>query len=187
MAKLGYARVAAGREALHDQVDALKEYGCNKIFTDDKTSKNTDKDGLKAMLDYAREGDVVVVLKLDRLARSIQELQQTTDELRSRGIDIISLTQNIDTLSKQKDALFDWIDIFAEFERELHSERIKLGIENAREKGVKLGRTEADLSLKEQAFEMYCSEDHTMKEIIEETGLSRATIYRYIDKKKAEK
>jgi DNA invertase Pin-like site-specific DNA recombinase len=120
------------------------------------------------------------------LARSIQDLQHTTDDLKARGIDIVSLTQDIDTSSEERDTVFSWIDIFAEFERELHSERIKLGIENARAKGVKLGRAEANVSMKERAYEMYCSEEHTMREIIEATGLSRATIYRYLEKKKAD-
>ncbi|MGM7701288.1 recombinase family protein [Pseudalkalibacillus sp. Hm43] len=184
MAKLGYARVAAGSDALEEQVDALKEFGCKKIFTDDKTTKNTYKDGLNAMLEYAREGDIVVVLKLDRLARSIQELQQIIDDLKVREIDIVSITQNINTTTDHGNDIYSWIDIFADFERELHSERIKLGIENAREKGVKLGRNEASRSMKEKAFEMYQSEEHTMREIVEETGLSRATIYRYIERKK---
>ncbi|MCF6137227.1 recombinase family protein [Pseudalkalibacillus berkeleyi] len=187
MAKLGYARVATGNDALEEQVTVLKDYGCDKIFTDDRSSKMNQREGLKALLNYAREGDVVIVIKLDRFARSIQDLQQTTEELRERGIHFISLTQNIDTSKDSDDAVFNWIEIFSEFERELHSERIKLGIENAREKGIKLGRTEADLQMKEKAFEMYHTEEFTMKEIVQETGLSRATIYRYIEKRKGSK
>jgi DNA invertase Pin-like site-specific DNA recombinase len=187
MAKLGYARIAAESDGLEEQMTALMEYGCDKIFKDDKTTKNTHEDGFKAMLEYARDGDVIVVLKLDRLARSIQDLQHTTDELKARGVDFVTLSQNIDTRTRDGEVVFSWIDLFAEFERELHSERVKLGIENARDKGVKLGRSEANHSLKEKAYEMYCSEEHTMREITEETGLSRATIYRYIEKKKAEK
>lgn len=187
MAKLGYARVATGDDALEEQVTVLKDYGCDKIFTDDRSSKMNQREGLKALLDYAREGDVVIVIKLDRFARSIQDLQQTTEELRERGIHFISLTQNIDTSKDPDDAVFNWIEIFSEFERELHSERIKLGIENAREKGIKLGRTEADLQMKEKAFDMYCTEEFTMKEIVQETGLSRATIYRFIEKRKGSK
>ncbi len=185
MAKLGYARVAGRKDTLEKQVVVLKEFGCTKIFTDDHTTKNSERSGLKAMLEYAREGDVVIVFKMDRLARSIQELQQITDELKEREIDFISLTQNIDTSSENGDAVFNWIDIFADFEREVHSERVRSGIDNAREKGVKMGRSEADIELKENAYEMYRSGNHTMRDIVDATGLSRATIYRYIEKKKA--
>ncbi|WP_261133738.1 recombinase family protein [Bacillus sp. Marseille-Q3570] len=185
MAKLGYARVAARNDALDEQVEVLEEYGCDKLFSDDRTTNNIERSGLKAMLDYAREGDIVVVMKLDRLARSIQDLQSITDELKERGIDLISLTQNIDTASENGESVFNWIDIFADFEREVHSERIRSGIDNAREKGVKLGRSEMNIDLKEKAYEMYCTGDYTMRDIVIETGLSRATVYRYIEKKKA--
>lgn len=183
MAKLGYARASTGKQTLDKQISVLAEFGCHKIFNDKKS--NTEREGLKAMLEYAREGDIVIVYKLDRLAKSIQDLHRITNELKEREIDLISLTQNIDTSAEWGDMVFHMIGICAEFERELIVERIKAGIDNAREKGVKLGRKEADRLLKEKAYELYRSGEYTMKEITQATGLARATIYRYIEQKKS--
>lgn len=182
MAKLGYARASTGKQTLDKQISFLAEFGCYKIFTD---NKNTEREGLKAMLEYAREGDIVIVYKLDRLAKSIQDLHRITNELKQREIDLISLTQNIDTSAERDGMVFHMIEVCAEFEKELIVERIKTGIENAREKGIKLGRKEANSLLKEKAFELYRSGEYTMKDITQETGLARATIYRYIKKKKS--
>lgn len=182
MAKLGYARVSADKQSLDKQVSILTEFGCRKIFTDEKN--NTERTGLQAMLEYAREGDIVIVYKLDRLAKSIQDLHKITKELKGREIDLISLTQQIDTSAKEGEMIFHMIEVCAEFEKELIVERIKAGVENAREKGVKIGRKEANRVLKEKAYEMYHSGEYTMKEITQETGLARATIYRYIEQKK---
>ncbi|MFY4777051.1 recombinase family protein [Metabacillus sp. RGM 3146] len=183
MAKLGYARASTGKQTLDKQISLLTEFGCHKLFTDKKT--NTEREGLKAMLEYAREGDIVIVYKLDRLAKSIQDLHRITNELKEREIDLISLKQNIDTSSERGGMVFHMIEVCAEFERELIVERIKAGIENAREKGVKLGRKEANRHLKEKAYELYRSGENTMKEITQATGLARATIYRYIEQKKS--
>ncbi|MDQ0220507.1 AlpA family phage regulatory protein [Peribacillus cavernae] len=183
MAKLGYARASTGKQTLDKQISFLTESGCYKIFTD--IQNNTEKEGLKAMLEYAREGDIVIVYKLDRLAKSIQDLHRITNELKEREIDLISLTQNIDTSAERGGMVFHMIEVCAEFERELIVERIKAGIENAREKGVKLGRKEANRLLKEKAYELYRSGEYTMKEITQATGLARATIYRYIEQKKS--
>jgi DNA invertase Pin-like site-specific DNA recombinase len=183
MAKLGYARASTDKQTLDTQIRFLAEIGCHKIFTDKKN--NTEREGLKAMLEYAREGDIVIVYKLDRLAKSIQDLHRITTELKEREIDLISITQNIDTSAERDGMVFHMIEVCAEFERELIVERIKTGIENAREKGVKLGRKEANRLLKEKAYEMYCSGENTMNEITQATGLARATIYRYIEQKKS--
>jgi DNA invertase Pin-like site-specific DNA recombinase len=182
--KLGYARII-DHESLEKQVNALVEYGCDKIFTDTLSEKTGKKDGLSALLDYARQGDIVVVSKLGRLARSIQELGQITKELKERDIGFITINQFIDTETPNNYTFFDMIEIIAEFERELIIERVKSGIQTAREKGIKLGRKSANVDQKEIAYEMYCSSDYTMKEIVEATGISRATIYRYIELKKA--
>jgi DNA invertase Pin-like site-specific DNA recombinase len=183
MAKLGYARASTDKQSLDKQISFLAEMGCLKIFTDKKN--NTEREGLKAMLEYAREGDIVIVYKLDRLAKSIQDLHRITNELKEREIDLISITQNIDTSAEKNGMVFHMIEVCAEFERELIVERIKAGIENAREKGVKLGRKEANRLHKEKAYEMYRSGEYTMNEITKATGIARATIYRYIEQKKS--
>jgi DNA invertase Pin-like site-specific DNA recombinase len=181
--KLGYARISIDHESLEHQVNTLNEYGCDKIFKDDRTDKSGA--GFGSLLEYARNGDIVVVTKLDRLARSIQELSQIIKEFRERGIDFITINQNINTESTNTHSFFDMVDIIAEFEKELIIERVKSGIQTARDKGVKLGRKSANHSQKEIAYEMYKKNEYTMKEIVEATGLSRATIYRFIEQKKA--
>ena len=185
MAKLGYVRMPPGSQALEKQIQFLEQYGCDKIYTDSQSGKNAEREGLKAMFEYARGGDVVIVHNLSRLATSIQDLRQIINELKKRDIDVISVTEDIDTSAESGEMFFRMVDMFAEFERELTSERIRTGIHNAKEKGVQLGRKEANKDMKEKAYEMYVSNMHTMKEIVEATGLSRATIYRYINQNKS--
>jgi DNA invertase Pin-like site-specific DNA recombinase len=180
--KLGYARSRVDDKSLEDQVKVLQEHGCEKIYTDHKVKS----DGLGAMLEYAREGDTVIIPKLQCMAQSIQELNELATQMNERKINLISLDQNLDTTADNGELVFQMINIIAEFEREAIIERVKSGIQNAREKGIKLGRKSADIQQKEKAYEMYFSREYTMKEITDATKLSRATIYRYIEYKKAE-
>lgn len=178
---LGYAR-GTTKYSLKDQLEKLEPLGCKKVFSDEDI---LGQDGLEAMLDYAREGDIVIVIALHQLARSIQDLAKVSNELNQRGIDLISLKEDIDTTRPEGNVVFKIIGAVGDFERELITERVRTGIQTARKNGVKLGRKSANKDQKEKAFEMYAAGVYTMKEITEATALSRATIYRYIEQKKA--
>src|SRR5690348_14887960 len=92
---IGYARVSTSRQTVDQQLDALNAHGCSRIFTDKMSGAKTDRPGLRALLDYARSGDTVVVWRLDRLGRSLSHVVQTAADLHKRGINIIGLNDGI--------------------------------------------------------------------------------------------
>ena len=137
--KIGYARVSTDEQELGLQITSLKNAGCTKIFQE-KVSAVKDRPVLKEVMLMLREGDVLVVWKLDRLARSLKQLILFLEELRNRKIHFLSLSDNINTLSAQSMLYTQIIGAFAQFERELMIERTIAGLEDARRRGIKLGR-----------------------------------------------
>ena len=132
---IGYARVSTEDQDLSLQVAALKAAGCERIYQDKKSGKNMNRPGWrKARLDL-RDGDVLVVWKLDRLGRSVVDLINTIEELRADGVGFICTTQSIDTRNAMGRFIFNVLASMAEMEREMISERTKAGIAIARESG----------------------------------------------------
>ena len=147
---VGYARVSTSSQNLENQIDQLKSAGCEKIFSEKKSGKNeTDRKQFKIMMEFIREGDVLFITKLDRLARSVIDLQNIAKFLEEKNVNLKVLNQNIDTTSPSGRLLFTMLGAIAEFERDLINERVREGIEAAKAKGVKFGR-KAILSLKEK-------------------------------------
>lgn len=142
--KIGYARVSTTGQNLDTQREKLKVYGCDKIY-EEKITTRTNLAGryrpaLKNALDFAREGDIFVITKLDRLARSVIELVQIIQSFEEQKIGFVVIDQNIDTTTPTGRLMFHVLSAIGEFERELINERVKEGIEKAKEKGVKFGR-----------------------------------------------
>jgi DNA invertase Pin-like site-specific DNA recombinase len=138
--KIGYARVSTEDQNLHMQEDALRSAGCEEIFTDIASGSKAQRPGLEKALDYAREGDMIVVWKLDRLGRSIQHLIQTVTLLIEKKIFFKSLQENIDTGSSSGRLIFHIFGALAEFERDLIRERTHAGLKAARIRGRVGGR-----------------------------------------------
>src|SRR5918999_696805 len=140
---IGYARVSTQEQTLNLQKDALEQAGCNKIFTDTASGAKTERIGLDEALAYVRNGDTLVVWRLDRLGRSLPHLIDTMTNLEERGIGFKSLTENIDTSTSGGKLIFHIFGVLAEFERNLIRERTSAGLTAARARGKTGGRPTA--------------------------------------------
>lgn len=137
---IGYARVSTTGQKLDVQLNALTAKGCAKIYQEKRSGKTADRPELQKMLDYAREGEAIVVTKLDRLGRSVADLANISKQLDEKGVGLIVIDQGIDTTTAQGKLMFHMIAAVAEFELSLRYERQMEGIADAQRKGVKFGR-----------------------------------------------
>jgi len=173
--KVGYARVSTRDQEAHLQTDALTQAGCERIYEEKASGAQRDRPELHNALEYLRAGDVLVVWKLDRLARSLRQLIETVEDLQERGIGFISLTEGIDTTSAGGKLVFHIFGALAEFEREMITERTKAGLNAAKARGRKLGRptalTESQIMA---ARSLRAAGDHSMAEIADQFGVSWA-------------
>ena len=177
--KFGYARVSTKDQNIEAQLDALAAAGCDKIITE-KISGNGSKERpeLDRLVENLREGDVLVVYKLDRLGRSTFKLLGLTEDLQHRGVEFVSLKDQIDTTSAIGKAMFRMLAVLAEMEREMIVERTQAGLKAARKRGRVGGRPRVDHKAVERALRLYESKDYSIAEITELTGVSKATLYR---------
>jgi DNA invertase Pin-like site-specific DNA recombinase len=177
---VGYARVSTQDQDAALQRVALEEAGCARVFQETASGAQRDRPELAAALSYMREGDTLVVWKLDRLARSVRQLIETVEGLEARGVGFRSLTENIDTTSPGGKLVFHLFAALAEFERGLIRERTMAGLANARAKGRTGGRprslAERDLIAVKA---LLADEQITMAEVAKRVGISPATLYRY--------
>ncbi len=181
--KIGYARVSTRDQNLEMQTEALGKAGCEKIFKETKSAVK-ERPELESMLAHLREGDVVVVWKLDRLGRSLKHLIDLVSGFREKGIEFISLNDSIDTTTAQGRLTFNIFASFAEFEREIIRERTLAGLQAARERG-RIGGRKKGLSKEAQSTAYACYQlwkDHSrsVSEILKIVNVSKATFYRYI-------
>src|SRR5437763_7679322 len=181
---IGYARVSTSDQTLNLQRDALEKIGCSKIFTDTISGATTERQGLDEALDYVREGDTLVVWRLDRLGRSLKHLIATITTLNNRKIGFRSITENIDTTTSGGKLVVHIFGALAEFERDIITDRAKAGLHAARVRGRLGGRPKAKMldNPKKVALaqSLYENEDNTIDEICRTLNVSRATLYRYI-------
>jgi len=182
---IGYARVSTQDQTADLQKDALTKAGCTKIFTDTISGAKTEREGLDEALSYVRDGDVLVVWKLDRLGRSLQHLIETIKDLQERNIGFKSITEQIDTTTPGGKLIFHIFGALAEFERDLIRERTRAGLDAARARGRKGGPKPKVTPQKAAAAQaLYDSGKKTVKEICQGLGMSRATFYRYVQTEK---
>ena len=178
MAVVGYARVSSVGQILEVQQEKLVSYGVDKLFAEKLSGTTAARPELKSCLDYVREGDVLVITKLDRLARSTLHLHKIVNDLNNRGVGFKVLDQSIDTTTKEGHLLFSILASLAEFETELRAERTNEGRIAAMERGVKFG---AKPKLTEdQIAEMIQkrSQGVLIKDLMTEYKLSKASVYR---------
>ena len=178
MAVVGYARVSTAGQKLDVQLDKLKQHECSKIFEDKQSGTTDDRKGLQEALEYLREGDQLVVCKLDRLARSTLHLTQIANKLERSSVDLVVLDQNIDTSTPTGRLLFNVLAAIGEFETEIRRERQLEGIAKAKEKGTRFGRAPKLTSTVRQKVNELRSSGVGIKDIQSLTGLSRASVYR---------
>ena len=182
-ALIGYARVSKTEQHLGLQLDALKKYGCIRLFTDKQTGTRFDRKELLAALDYLNEGDTLVVWRLDRLGRSLKQLIETAEKLKTRKIHLVSLTEHLDTTTATGMLFFQFVAMLAEFERNLISERTKAGLDAARARGRKGGRPKIlPKSKKVQlAQQLFADKSNEIADICKTLNISRSTLYRYVN------
>jgi DNA invertase Pin-like site-specific DNA recombinase len=177
---IGYARVSTSDQNLDMQKDELKRAGCKRICTDVASGAKSERPGLNEALAYAREGDTLVVWKLDRVGRSLGHLIETIRLLQGRGIGFRSLHENIDTTTSTGKLIFHVFGALAEFERDLIRERTMAGLSAARARGRKGGRRPV-LDDKQRLVLQSLAQDRANSPAIicATLGISRATFYRY--------
>lgn len=180
MSKIGYARVSTKDQNLDSQIDILKNHGCERIFSEKFSGRKYRRTELDNCLDYLREGDTLVLTKLDRLGRTTKQLIDLSQHLEDRDIDLEILDMNINTKDAMGKMFFTMMSAFAELEANLLSERTKKGLASARSRGKKGGRPRISDKKVEMIKSLYNSQDYTGEEISKMTGVSRATIYRTI-------
>lgn len=185
---IGYARVSTDDQTLDLQLDALQAVGCTQIFRDTASGTKADRPGLTRALEHVREGDVLVVWRLDRLGRSLASLIELMTQLDRRGIGFKSLTEQIDTTTSGGKLIFHIFGALAEFERNLIRERTQAGLVAARARGRKGGRPKRlDTDRKVQmARQLHADPTNSIADICKTLGVSRATLYRYITPQSAE-
>ena len=176
---IGYARVSTGEQNLDLQTDALKDEGCEKIYTDQLSGATAERPGLQDAMDYARNGDVLVVWRLDRFGRSLKDLIAKVETLKDKGVEFKSLKENLDTTSSAGRLQFHIFAALAEFERDLNRERTMAGLRAARARGRTGGRpralSEEDLPAVQALMR---DPDVPVRRIYERFEVSKATLYR---------
>ena len=178
---IGYARVSTGDQRLDLQLDALDAAGCKRTFTDKTSGAKSERPGLEEALAFAREGDTLVVWRLDRFGRSLKDLVERVDTLKARGVGFRSLQESIDTTSPTGTLIFHIFASLAEFERELVRERTMAGLQSARARGRQGGRpSKMDERKVTLAAKLMKDPEVSVAEVCEAIGVSQATLYRYV-------
>lgn len=181
--KLGYARVSKQEQNLERQIDQLKEAGCKKIFEEKITGTKKERPELDKMLNELRDGDTIIITELTRLSRSRKDLFDLVELIESKNANIKSLKESwLDTTTPQGKLMFTIFAGISQFERDLISQRTLEGLASARARGRKGGRPAKDKKDIDVAIKMYNSRLHSVSEIENTTGVSKATLYRYIKK-----
>ena len=177
---IGYARVSTDDQDSALQRDALTKAGCEKIFDETMSGARADRPQLRATLDFARKGDVVVVWKLDRLARSLTQLIATVEKLENKGVAFKSLTETLDAASAGGKLIFHIFGALAEFERAIIRERTRAGLQAAKARGRTGGR-KPSLSTQDRQIAQSLLTDPAISiaEIARRLNISKQTFYRY--------
>ncbi len=178
MAFVGYVRVSSIGQSLHVQLDKLGH--CDKLFQEKQSGVSGTRPSLHDCLEYVREGDMLVVTRLDRLARSTLHLCQIAEALQRKGVHLQVLDQHIDTSDATGRLLFNMLSAIAQFETELRAERQMDGIQKAKERGVHFGPKKK--LTREQIVELQHrrAQGALIKTLMHDYGLSKVSVYRYL-------
>jgi len=180
---IGYARVSTQDQTLDLHTDALKQAGCEKLFTDTTSGAKSERPGLQEAMNHLRAGDTLVVWRLDRLGRTLKHLIATITDLSDKGIGFKSLQENMDTTTSGGKLIFHIFGALAEFEREVIKERTNAGLQAARARGRLGGRPKLqtlDPKKVAHARKLYADRNMTVQEICDTLHIGRSTLYRYV-------
>lgn len=176
--KIGYARVSTEDQNPDLQLAALRQAGCEKIFTDKAIGANVKRPELLECFKGLKVGDVLTVWKLDRLGRSLHDLIGLLDDLKSRGVVFKSLTEAIDTETPIGHAMWQMVGILAELEKSLIKERTQAGRVAAIARGVKMGRKKILSDLQIAHARKLLEQNETPKQVAQTFNVSTRTLYR---------
>jgi len=175
--KIGYVRVSTVEQHEDRQLAAIKQWGAEKIFIDKMSGKNMDRDGLRNMMDFIREGDSLCVLELSRLGRSLPDLIKITDDLQKKKVSLVVLKENIDTSTPTGRMIFYMLAVIAQFERETILERQREGIEQAKLRHVYKGREKRILPDNfEDYYKQWLAREISRSQIARDLKISRPVL-----------
>jgi len=177
---VGYARVSSAGQSLDVQLDKLKAYGCTRVFSEKRSGRQADsRPELQSCLAFLREGDTLVVSRLDRMARSILDLAKIADQLKKKGVALKVLDQALDTGTSEGRLMFSLLASFAEFENDIRAERQADGIAKAKERGVVFGRKRALTPEQCKRIKVLREEENfSVPQLAERFNVGIATVYR---------
>ena len=177
LARIGYARVSTDGQEIALQLDALRAAGCDRIFEDQASGAKADRPGLIEALAYAREGDALVIWKLDRLGRSLPHLIETVSQLEKRGVGLRSLTEAIDTTTPGGRLIFHVFGALGQFERDLIRERTRAGLSAAAARGRRGGRKPVVTTDKLERAKAFLAKGLTVREAATRLKIGKTALY----------
>ncbi|KEK25173.1 recombinase family protein [Bacillus gaemokensis] len=183
MTSFGYARVSTREQNLDTQIEQLKTRKCDVIIEEKMTGATFKRPELERLLETAQDGDTIVVTRVDRLGRNTQQLLELVNELQKRNITLFVIELGMEVTHRNGKMFLTILSALAENERELLAEKRNAGLENAKRKGIKLGRKGKAKGQVELAIEIWKQGDKTIKEIEESTGVGKSILYREIKKR----
>lgn len=185
--RFGYARVSTEDQKTDRQLDALREYGVDEIFSEKISGTKRSRPELNRLLDKLRSGDTLVVYELKRLGRNTKQLLALAGEFQANQIEFVSLTEKIDTTTPMGRFVFTTWCALAQLDRDIISENTKSGLAAAKARGRVGGRKPHDKKQVDTALKMYFSNEYSIKEITAATGISKPSLYEYVRKEKQER
>lgn len=177
----GYARVSTQDQNLDHQIDALKKADAAVIYKEKITGTKKERPELAQLLKAISDGDSVVVYKLDRISRSTKHLIELAETFEEKKVNFISIQDSIDTSTAMGRFFFRTMASIAELERDIISERTKSGLQSARMRGRNGGRPSKDARLVDRALKLHSSNQYTIKEITDMSGVSKSVLYRALE------
>lgn len=174
----GYARVSTEQQNLDRQLDMLQKYGVDFIYNEKMTGTKRNRPELEKLLERLTEGDTVVVESLSRLGRSTKDLIWLMETFNSKGVNLVSLKESIDTTTSTGKLLFTLMSALAQFERDVLADRTKEGLAAARARERKGGRPPVSREAIKKAIKLYNTQQYTVREITDLTGVKPSTLYK---------
>ncbi len=174
----GYARVSTEQQNLDRQIDMLQQYGVDYLYNEKMTGTKRNRPELEKLLERLTEGDTVVVESLSRLGRSTKDLIWLMETFNTKGVNLVSLKESIDTTTSTGKLLFTLMSALAQFERDVLADRTREGLVAARARGRKGGRRPVDKEAVRKAVKLYKTKQYTVSEITELTGVRKTTLYK---------
>lgn len=185
--KFGYARVSTKEQVTDRQIDALRAYGVDEIFVEKISGTKKSRPQLNILLNKLRTGDTLVIYELKRLGRNTKQLLALAEDFQANGIEFVSLTENIDTTTPMGRFVFTTWCALAQLDRDIISENTKSGLAAAKARGRVGGRKPTEQKKVNTALKMYFSNEYSVKEITDATGMSKTSLYKYVNKNKTER